>query len=291
MKLSLRFKIAFAASLCVFFLLPEREFAAQKTTESILRIPHCTVSLIDEVTLAAGRSGLLSQVLYREGDQVEAKTLVAQLANEEAAAQEALADYAAKSDIAIRLAEKICDAAETELQNGYSLNERRQVLTEFEIRRLELAFEQAKLEVEQATHDRELKNLERGVAHAQTRAHDIRSTFAGTVVQVFKDAGEAVQQGEPLLRIVNDQRLKIEGFAPAAAARQLKVGQPARIEITSPEGKSSFIQGRLKFVDISIQPVTQEVRLWVEVDNKEGHLKSGQIVALEFSDDPESNQQ
>lgn len=99
---------------------------------------------------------------------------------------------------------------------------------------------------------------------------------------ISQRAGEAVHHGEPLLRIVSDQRLKIEGFVPASAARHLKVGQPAQIEVNASDGNRSTINGRLKFVDISIQPVTQEVRLWVEVDNTEKALRPGQIVTLKF---------
>lgn len=245
-----------------------------------LEVPHCTISLIDRVTLAADRAGVLGQVPFEEGDEVPAGTLVAQLINNEAAARLQLATLAAQSEIAILVAEKTRDVAEAELQQAQFLNQRQPVYTEFEMRRLKLTLDQTVLEREKAVHEQHLKRVEQEVAQAQLAQHDVKSTFAGTVVRVFKQQGEAVQQGEPLLEIASNKRLRIEGYVPVLEVHQLRVGDEVRVELDDNSFEIPPLTGKLRFIDLTVQSVTQEVRVWAEVDNSEQILKPGQLATM-----------
>ncbi len=245
-----------------------------------LEVPHCTISLIDRVTLAADRAGVLGLVPFEEGDEVPTGTLVAQLINNEAAARLELATLAAQSEIAILVSEKTRDVAEAELQQAEFLNQRQKVYTEFEMRRLRLTLDQTVLEREKAIHEQHLKRLEQDVAQAQLNQHDVKSTFAGTVVRVFKQRGEAVQQGEPLLEIASDKRLRIEGYVPVREVRQLRVGDEVQVELDDNSFEAPPVTGKLRFIDLTVQSVTQEVRIWAEVDNSEQILKPGQLATM-----------
>jgi len=247
---------------------------------SVLEVPHCTISLIDRVTLAADRAGILGLLPYEEGDEVAAEKLVAQLINQEAAARLELASVAADSEIAIRVAEKTRDVAEAELLQAEDLNRKREVYTAFEIRRLRLNLDQTVLEREKAVHEQELKRLEQAVAQAQLEQHDVKSTLAGTVVRVFKQVGEAVQQGEPLLEIASDKRLRIEGYVPVREVRQLRIGDEVQVELSDDTIAGPALTGKLRFIDLTVQSVTQEVRIWAEVDNTTQTLKPGQLATM-----------
>ena len=247
---------------------------------SVLEVPHCTISLIDRVTLAADRAGILGLLPYEEGDEVAAEKLVAQLINQEAAARLELATVAADSEIAIRVAEKTRDVAEAELLQAEDLNRKREVYTAFEIRRLRLNLDQTVLEREKAVHEQQLKRLEQAVAQAQLEQHDVKSTLTGTVVRVFKQVGEAVQQGEPLLEIASDKRLRIEGYVPVREVRQLRIGDEVQVELSDDTIAGSPLTGKLRFIDLTVQSVTQEVRIWAEVDNTTQTLKPGQLATM-----------
>ena len=257
-----------------------------KEPKGEILVRHCTISLIDHVTLAADRAGILGQVPFEEGDEVAEKALVAQLINDEAAARLELSVSAAESDIGIRLAEKTRDVAEAELRQAELLNQTRQVYTEFEMRRLRLTLDQTILEREKAVHEQRLKSLEQAVAQAQLKSHDVVSTFGGMVVRVFKKRGEAVQQGEPLLEIASDKRLRIEGYLPVEEARLLKPGDEVLVELDGETPAKAPVRGRLRFVDVSVQRVTQEVRIWAEVDNTDRILKPGQQATLRIKAAP-----
>lgn len=265
-------------------------FADQPQTEetsTVVEVPGCTFTLVDHVTLAAERAGVIREIGVAEGDTIGNDELVARLASEEASAHLRLARLAAESDIAIRLAEKTQAVARTELQQAEELNKRRQIYTEFELRRLRLTLDKTILEAQQAEHDRELRTLEEAVAAATLRSFDIRSTFAGTVVQVFRRPGEAVQQGEPIARIVNAGRLKVEGFAPVQQTRDFHPGQKVSV-VLNDVSPAVVLRGRLRFVDVSVQSVTQEVRIWAEVDNSAGLARPGLSATLRIHPDTPS---
>ena len=245
-----------------------------------LEVPHCTISLIDRVTLAADRAGVLGRLPYEEGDEVTANQLVAQLINNEAVTRLELASVAAQSEIAIRVAEKTRDVAEAELLQAEDLNHRREVYTEFELRRLRLNLDQTILEREKAIHEQQLKQLEQAVTQSQLDQHDVKSTFSGTVVRVFKQVGEAVQQGEPLLEIASDKRLRIEGYVPLNQIRPLHVGDEVEVELDDNSSASPPVTGKLRFIDLTVQSVTQEVRIWAELNNTAQTLKPGQIATM-----------
>ena len=58
----------------------------------------------------------------------------------------------------------------------------------------------------------------------------MRSGIAGEVVKVYKRAGESVKQSEPILRVANRRRVRIEGLCRAHQADLVRVGMPAAVE-------------------------------------------------------------
>jgi WD40 repeat protein len=62
--------------------------------------------------------------------------------------------------------------------------------------------------------------------------HTIRSNREGIVVKIYNNRkpGEVVKAGEPLIRVMNDDRLRAEGAVEAHQAPLIKVGMKARVE-------------------------------------------------------------
>lgn len=249
-------------------------------SESQVTVRNCTVSFVEHVTLSVDRPGIIGKVLSEEGDHILEGSLMAQLDNKEAATKYELAKLAAKNEIQIRLAEATRQVAEVELKQAELLNRNQQVITEFEIRRLKLTLDQAELQRNQAIHEQQLKIQEEAVSLAQLKMHDVHAPFAGTVVRVFKHPGESIQQGEPLVELVNSQYLRVEGYIPLQESLKIKTGQTVTIKLE--EGSAPLGQGNLHFIDLSVQSVTQEVRIWSKVNNDKGKLTSGQIVTMIF---------
>jgi multidrug efflux pump subunit AcrA (membrane-fusion protein) len=94
------------------------------------------------------------------------------------------------------------------------------------------------------------------------------------IVQVYVRKGEWVEPGEQALRIVNADRLKAEGFIPAADANASLVGESVTLTV-DPNEKQQF-SGAIVFVSPEVDPITGQVRVWAEIGNRDGRLRSGQ---------------
>ena len=82
-----------------------------------------------------------------------------------------------------------------------------------------------KAQEEQQTAAKELERARRVL-----ELHEIRSGQAGEVVKVYKRHGESVRQAEPLFRVADFGRLRVEGLVKAAQASMLRVGMRALVE-------------------------------------------------------------
>ena len=62
------------------------------------------------------------------------------------------------------------------------------------------------------------------------RQHEIRSGLGGEVVKVYKRDGRSGQAAEPLFRVANCGRLRVEGLCKVQQAGLLRVGMRALVE-------------------------------------------------------------
>ncbi len=108
----------------------------------------------------------------------------------------------------------------------------------------------------------------------------IVAPFAGTIVQVFVRLGEWVEPGQKALRIVNIDHLKAEGFLPASDADASLVGAPVRLTLDLAGEQSAAFDGKISFVSPEVDPITGQVRVWAEIDNRAGRLRPGQPVRM-----------
>ena len=96
----------------------------------------------------------------------------------------------------------------------------------------------------------------------------VESPFDGVVVQVMRHRGEWVQPGEPVLRVVNMQRLKVEGFVESEdLLPQDVLGKSADIVVRLGHGQVEELQGTITFVSPLVQ-AGGIYRISVEVENR-----------------------
>ncbi|HAA67631.1 MAG TPA: hypothetical protein DCE55_00680 [Planctomycetaceae bacterium] len=207
---------------------------------------NCIVTAMDDVMVSANELGLLRLLDIREGATIEKDQLLAQidesdalLRKEAAEAQLAAAqedaelngidddkdgevDNASES-VNVRAAEASRLVAEAEVTASYAINKRSQgAVPDNEIRRQELNAERAALQSEVAVHNHAVSTQTVNVRQAELNAvlnelerRQIKSPLAGVVAERFKDQGEWIGQGEPILRIIRMDRLYVEGFLSA----------------------------------------------------------------------------
>jgi RND family efflux transporter MFP subunit len=244
-----------------------------------IEIDSCTIMLIDEVTLASDRPGIVAFVKPREGDTVREGDLLAGLHDEVARATLAIAELEATSDVDIRYAKKAGEVAEAEHQKALEANVRIKTVPEVEILRLKLAYEKTVLERESAEHRQAINRLKRDEAKAQLDTFAIKAPFSGVVTHVHRAKGEAVKQGDQVLELASTDRVKVEGSIEIRDLWNIKPGVEVKVQLDIPqvdlEVEKQTFNGRLVFIDVKAISVDQKVRIWAEVANPNNVLRAG----------------
>jgi RND family efflux transporter MFP subunit len=256
----------------------------QASRSKPIEVEQCTIKPLDEVTLSCDRPGIVAFVKPREGDIVQEGQLIAGLQDEVAQAALAVAAKEAESDVDIRYAEKAGALAEIEHRKALDANRYVQAIPEVEVLRLKLASEKTILELESARLRRAVNELKRDEAQAQLDTYRIKAPFDGVVTRVHRSKGEAVRQGDQVLELVNTKSVRVEGVVRIRDIWQVKPGCEVQVKLDLPgidhEVEKQSFQGRIVFVDVKAEPVTQTVRVWAEVGNPENVLRGGLLAKM-----------
>ncbi len=124
-------------------------------------------------------------------------------------------------------------------------------------------------ESEQARQNAEIARL-----HYERAA--IASPFDGVVVDRKVEVGQFVVPGQVVARVVDSSELELEAYVTEAEVARLRVGAPARLEVT---GISDPVWARLRWVSVEASPVTGKFALEIRVSNPEGSLRAGVLAA------------
>ena len=250
-----------------------------------IRLTGCRIKPADQVTLSVNQSGVLDSV-PREGDRVEAGQRVILLEDELARATLAVAEKEAANDVDLRHSEIASDAARLEHEQTIQINELSQgAITLTETRRAKLGFDRSLLQIEQAKHKQAIAVLKRDETAAQLKTFYVTAPFLGTVNKVLKHKGETVRQGEPVLELVNTRRVRVEGFLDVAHRRRVTPGTAVQVEPeTRADGSvAAPATGKIVFIDSVVQPVTQQVRIWADVENTDELLLPGLTAVMSIT--------
>lgn len=259
-------------------------------------MPECRIVLIRQVTLACDRSGVVRSVEIHEGDAVPAQQQVVLIADEVARANLAVAEKKASNDVDVRFNQKARDVAEIEYQKNVEANDKAAAKSKgegkqtvvavslLEIEKLKLAAQKASLSIEQAENELALNKLTAEQVRAELATHAVIAPFAGVVTRVYKHPGEAVRQGDPILELVNVDRVRIEGRVALPDVRAIKLKHKVRVKLNDPDfdlpEESEEFEGRVTFVDVTVDPVTRETRVWAEVENRDNILRAGLMAEM-----------
>jgi len=270
-------------------------------TNTFLQIDDAQVKLIQQVNVPARETGVLIERNVREGQLVSKGETLAQIDSElldmeyELAKHELqMAQLQRQNDVDLRFNRKASEVAIAEWKRA---NEAIRVvpnaISKTEQDQLQLQVEKASLSVEQAGRDLQSAAIRESVekqrmAIAQLRADrcQIRSPIDGMVVELIARSGEWVNPGEPILRIVQMDRLHVEAFVDWSrygaglkesavtftTSSQFSIGTSGSIG-TRAEGPT--FKGVVSFVSPEVHPVTGKIRVVADVENPDMTLRPG----------------
>lgn len=253
---------------------------AKAVPSDLIHVNSCHVNLIDKTQLAATRAGVLAFVKPEEGHEVKLGEIVAKVKDEVAQAQLATAKLTAKNDIEIRFARKSSELAWQEHKKAEQSNKQLPgTITEIEMKRLFLAAEKADLQIENAQNEHAIAGSKAEEAGQLVLTHEVQSTIGGMVTKVYKRTGEGVREGDPIVDIVNTERMRVMGYVPFKDISRVKKGDRVMVKLDVPDAQlpeeDLRFEGKITFIDSSVEKVKPEVRVFAEVVNQNGVLRDG----------------
>lgn len=248
------------------------------------------LTVIQQVDLPARDEGVLAHIPVRVGQMVKRQDVLVQLNDEEASMtlerarlELQIAEQDSQNDTHRRLAQKKLAVVESELQRAKQSNaEFANSVSQTEIDELQLQTDQASIQIEQARHEqkqaeltRKLKDNEFRLANRILQRRQIRASLDGQIVQIYHQPGEWIKPGEPVVRILRLDRLRVEGFLKANRITPQLDDAPIVLTVALPNKPRVQFSGRIVFVSPEINPVNGQVRFWAEVENRDLSLKPG----------------
>ena len=160
--------------------------------------------------------------------------------------------------------------------------------TSAEIARRELE-RQTKLAEVGAIPERELESARRADVAAQSQLADararltiaqkqledtkVKAPFTGVISDRRVSAGDFVQTGGELFRLIDPTSMRLEASVPASELAAVQVGVPVRFSVNGYPGRT--FEGKVSRINPSADPTTGQVRITVSVPNEKQALVGG----------------
>jgi macrolide-specific efflux system membrane fusion protein len=258
------------------------ELAAQSGSSSEPIVENCLISLINQVRIPAEEAGMVVKHHVKEGMAVTKGMEIVAIDDalpmrqkKVAETEENKARMEAENEVNIIYSQKAAEVAEVEYKKSAEANRRTPgAVPDIEIRRLFLTWERSALQVKQSIMEQDLAKATLSIKQEEvaatedsiTRRH-IKSPIDGVVTHLFIQEGEWVREGDPVMRVIDMNRLRvqallsIEDFAPQNVA-----DRNVTVEIELTAGRIESFRGRVTVVH---PEVTAGVyRVWAEVENR-----------------------
>ncbi len=247
-------------------------------------ISHCLVAVAEEAQVPGKEAGVLMALEGKEGLEVKAGTTLGHVDDTEPTVQKKVkqaehdgAKEQADNDINVRYARAATDVAYAEYLKALEANHKvKGSIPEVEINRLKLTWHKSKLQIEQAQLEQRVavftaegKGGEVEAAEASIQRRQIRAPLDGVITNVYRHVGEWVAPGDPVVKIVRVNRLRIEGFLNVADYDPQEIeGRAVTIDAELAHGRKVKFPGKVVFVSPLVQ-AGGEYRIFAEVNNRQ----------------------
>ena len=135
----------------------------------------------------------------------------------------------------------------------------------------------------------EIRAANTGLAQAEQKVERARlglertrilAPFAGRIADLAVETGQHITPGDPLLTLMQDDRLKVDVGVLEADIVRVREGGPARVRIPSADGLE--LQGTVYTVNPKVEPGTGTGRVTVAIPNPRGLLLAGLFATVEL---------
>jgi HlyD family secretion protein len=254
----------------------------------VIPLQKCTIDYERSTLVGPNQGmGLIQECLIRPGDRVKAGQVLGRLFNKDILAElESRTVALESSEITIHQREATLEVERTKLRRVGTLYNRNVAVSMQELQLQQLAVKTAELELQAAIQSRRMAEAQLYAAKAMVAAREIVSPHDGVIVEIYKNVGEAITVGIPIYKVNAIDRMRVTGYLDAGDAWRVRQGQAARI-VPELEGddlpiEREVFEGKITFVDSEIDPKTRTCRIFAEVENRGGLLRSGLDCRMEI---------
>jgi multidrug resistance efflux pump len=263
-----------------------------------ITVDNAQIVCIHKIPVAAQADGIIDQLLVDEGYTVKKGDTLLVIDNRVATAELGVAqkELEASQKQAVQTAEleyatKASEVSDAEYEDIYKLYNQGSA-TYSEARRKQLEKERARLGIDVAKVKHEQEVLAADVAKEKVNAAQVRlelykvtAPWDGLIVQRLRDQGEWIRSGEPVLRLVHMNEMKVETYIPVEglSLAELK-GAPMKISVRiSPQQVATYTP-TVEFVspEIESRRVRISTRIQNEMLNGAWLLSDGMTAAVEI---------
>ena len=251
-----------AATLALWLWLPD---VAQALTLG------CLITPARVADLGTPQAGVVERMLVDRGDTVRRGQPLALLQAPGERAALRTAEARAKAQAAVTAAQATLGLAQQKVQRAESLH-REQFISDIALDQARTDLSVASQALRQAEDQRAIYQAEAAQALTQLGQRALRSPFDGVVVDRMAQPGERVEL-QPLLRVADVARLRVEVVVPASQFGQVRAGARHRIQAEVPGVPAR--EATVTQVDQVIDAASNTYRVRLALDNADRAVPAG----------------
>ena len=242
------------------------------------------IQLIDRAELAAAQNGIIAFDVPEVGRRVRKGEVIARLDDSVPQASLRVAEAEAANDVDARVARAISRVAAKELASAEAANQLfARTVSPVELERLKLTRVRSDLDIEKAETTYAVAKAREDEAEAVLTTYEIDAPFAGVIRTRFKQRGEAVRQGDPIVELVSADRVSVVASVPIAMLPSLQEGNTVQVLPYYLPGAQP-LPGTIRLIDRygDGNPSDSTIKVTVEAENTTGTLLPGLQAAVRF---------
>ncbi len=255
-----------------------------------LTVNPVLIKVIEEVEVPAIQEGPIMAIHVTEGQVVQiGQPLMqlddqrARLKQQQAELEQKIATKKSNNRSGLLFAETEVRVTNSSLQRALESRKRfPDTPSQAEVDEIELRVAQAKQHLEQANQEFQLADLAKdlssknlALASLEVDRHQIKAPIQGAVIEIIARRGEWVRPGEPLVRVMRIDRLKVEGFLKRDAIYPGLLERAVTVIVEGSEGERERHVGKIVFISPVVDSNDRTQRIVAEVDNSKGLLGPG----------------
>ena len=243
-----------------------------------------SITAEEDSIISAEAEGTLVKLAVKEGDRVNEQTVLATFDDRQAQAAVDVAKLGmeaaterANDKVEEQYAILAADVAEVDWKMDIETNQRvPNSVAPIQVLQKKLVFDRSNLQIEKARKDQVIAKKEAAVKGAELQAAEIglarrtiNAPFNGEVQQLFQKQAQWVNPGDPILRLVKFDVLRVESYVNANQFDPIELaGKPVTIKVRLARDREVTLPGRITYVGQTVRAVKGDYLVRAEIQNQ-----------------------